>query len=142
MSPTTPSKPISIPGASVTNPVPIPDTLVLQADGTYLADFNGDGVNDIVKDINNDGLIDPTNEIIENSAKTFSKINSSESSITLSQNPNTITFKAGPLPQVTVAKPVAYTFAIAQGVLLTGLAGYLAITKLTIFAGVKTRLGL
>lgn len=141
--PNIPSTPISVPGANGTTPVAIPTDLPVQSDGTLIADFNGDGVNEVVKDLNNDGSIDPTTEIIE-SVETPSDPYANEQleAAEQSQNNSTVTIKAGPLPAVKVVKPVAYTFAVVEGLAVIGLGAYLAVTKLAVFAGFRAKLGL
>lgn len=146
--PKTPSTPVKVPGANPTTPVPIPTSVPTQQDGTLIADFNGDGINEIARDDNNDGSIDPTTEVIAADAEEYLDEIIAESEYSelqaknISNKSNTITVKAGPLPEIKIAKPVAYTFAIAQGVLITGLGAYLAVTKLAIFAGFRNRIGL
>lgn len=144
--PATPRPPVSVPGANTSTPVKIPSTLPKEQDGSLVADFNGDGLNEVARDLNNDGEIDPTTEIIIDGSTNPELTDTSELPNEVLETPesnsNTVTIKAGPLPEVKLAKPVAYTFAIAQVVAITGLGAYLAITKLAIFAGLRGRLGL
>jgi len=144
--PTEPLPPISIPGASNTKPVAIPDELAAEEDGSYVADFNGDGLNELVRDINNDGSIDPANEIIIEGSTNTDLTDTSLSPLTIeefndrlssSKNTSIITLKPGPLPEVRIPKPVAYTFLTAGGVTLSGIGIYLALTKLAIFAAIR-----
>ena len=58
------------------------------------------------------------------------------------QDSSTVTVKPGPLPEVKIPKPVAYTFLTAGGLTLTGIGTYLALTKLALFAGFRGKLGL
>lgn len=151
--PSQPAPPITIPGANPTTPVVLPSNLPKQADGTLIADFNGDGLNDVVKDINNDGQIDPTNEIIIDGTTdqdltnmNLPPVSLDSPSASLFENEtlpksNSITIKAGPLPEVTLPKPVAYTFLVAQGLAIPGIGIYLAITKLALFASIRGKLG-
>lgn len=59
-----PPPPVIIPGASPTKPVPIPESIPINSDNTIVGDFNADGLNDLVKDKNNDGFIDPKTEVL------------------------------------------------------------------------------
>lgn len=141
-SPTTPRPPIVVPGANPATPVTIPSDLPIQSDGTLIADFTGDGINEIVRDINNDGSIDPLTEVIgidDSAAPT-----EGEMAVSIADQPSsgTVAVKLGPLPEAQIPKPLAYTFVVAQGIVLSGLGTYLAVTKLAIFASFRGRLGL
>jgi hypothetical protein len=140
--PNTPRPPIVVPGANSATPVIIPRDLPIQSDGTLIADFTGDGINEIVRDNNNDGSIDPLTEVIgidDSAAPTEDEI-----AVSIADQPTsgTVAVKLGPLPEAQIPKPVAYTFITAQVFALSGLASYLAITKLALFAGLRGRLGL
>lgn len=151
--PSTPAPPIAIPGANSMTPVVIPQALQKAADGTIIADFTGDGLNDVVRDINNDGQIDPITEIVIDGTTNHELTDLSlspvpaesllngQSEAKLRTDSNSITIKPGPLPEVTLPKPIAYTFLVAQGLAVPGIGIYLAITKLALFASIRGKLG-
>ena len=150
--------PVKVPDANTTDPVAIPNSIPIEQDGTIIADFNGDGLNDVVKDSNQDGQIDPLNEIVIDGATNQGLTDSSQPPIFpedydrlinggsfgefTGQDSSTVTVKPGPLPEVKIPKPVAYTFLTAGGLTLTGIGTYLALTKLALFAGFRGKLGL
>ena len=142
----TPSVPITVPGANSASPVAIPTTLPVETDGTVVADFTGDGINETARDSNNDGDIDPLTEIISRDTPklTTSEAETQHSSLTYTEASSTsnLTLSAGPFKNAQIPKPVAYTFVTAQVFALSGLASYLAITKLALFAGLRGKLGL
>lgn len=145
--PTTPRPPISVPGANTSTPVAIPVGLPVEGDGSLVADFNGDGLNEIARDSNGDGFIDPTNEIVVEGTDNMELTDTSSAPITVrdikkKSDSNSFTINAGPISNVKIAKPAVYTFAVAQGLIITGLGAYLAVTKLAMFAGLRGRLGL
>lgn len=152
---TPPPPPVSIPNANPSTPVSIPNNLPVQQGGTLIADFNGDGLNDLAKDINNDNKIDPKTEIVVDGKNDPALTNTSEAPISASQynemlNPSnplsqdstadTITFKAGPLPEVKVSKKTAYNIIGYQAIGIAGIGGYWALAKFGIIEIVRRRL--
>ena len=114
------------------------ETVQPESDGSLVADFDGDGLNDVAYDSNGDGYIDPTSEIALDGSST--------PDLTLG-GPDAgeytdpyVSVKVGPLPELKVHRPIAYAFAITQGFALSGMGIYYAITHLVIFAGLRRRL--
>lgn len=144
INPSVPNTPIAVPGANPDRPVAIPATLLVQSDGTVVADFNGDGVNEAARDTDNDGAINPVTEILPRDPSQIPPATVNENGQPLGRVSNTdiIVFKAGPLPEVRVSKPVGYTFVAVQGLAITTIGAYFALTKLAIFAGFRSKLGL
>ena len=156
-SPPQPPPPISVPGSNTSNPVPIPIELPRQEDGSIIADFTGDGLNEVAKDENNDGQIDPNTEIVIDGKMNNELTDVTRAPVTIAEymellngerfstdagDSSVVKFKPSPLPEVRIPKPVAYTFLIAGGLTLTGIGTYLAVIKLALFAGLRGRLGL
>ena len=107
-----------------------------------MADFDGDGINEKAIDANNDGSIDPTSEIIATSSLDESFYGSEFRLENVQQDNNTVTIKPGPLPEVRIAKPVAYAFMVSAGFTLAGAGIYLAAAKMMLFSALFRKIGM
>ena len=144
--PLTETKPILVPGSGTEFPVKIPIDLPIGQDGTITADFTGDGANEVVKDVNNNGHIDPKTEIWIDSNGTLRAAAYTYPDHLLGEYPEinstTVKIKLGLFPEVKLPKPIAYTFMTAGGLTLSGIGTYMAATKLALFGGLRGKWGL
>lgn len=153
--PTTPPPPIEVPNSNPNTPVEIPKGLPKQNDGTLIADFNGDGLNDVAKDNNNDNKIDPKTEIVVDGKNNEQLTDTSQSPVSVSDytamirsgesstensSSDMLNIKAGPLPEAKVSKKVAYGFIAYEGAGIAGFGAYLAAVKLGLIVLIKRRM--
>lgn len=157
---TRPSDPlplISVPNSGDSSSVPIPQGTPKDKNGQIIGDFNGDGLNDIVFDLNKDGSINPKNEIIVDGKTEPNLTNKNLPTINVSQyrnnslastplskkssNNDTINIKAGPLPEAQIPKKIAYSFVLYQGMVIAGLGSYFANKRWGLIAIFRARIG-
>lgn len=146
-SPGTPSVPvIVVPKPDAQGNIPIPSNAPRNDEGQITADFNNDGLNDLAVDLNNDGVINPTTEIVidgsTNPGLTDLLAEPLNAEIPNTTAKGSIAVNIGPVKNVAIPKPVAYTFVVTQAFAVTGLSAYLALTKLAFFAGLRAKMGL
>ncbi len=130
--PNNPTNPSSVPlvtiaGSGVNKIVPIPNTVKPNQSGQFIADFDGDGNNDVAVDINGDGNIDTSSELITN----FDNQYDSPQIVQGEKIPNNyIDIGIGPLPETKVSKKLLYLFATIQALSLTAFSAKLYSQKL------------
>ncbi len=133
-----PSSNLSTGGSAVNNePVPIANSgAVQQADGTVVGDFNNDGIQEIAKDTNADGKIDPLSEIVSRETPQAEKAFLGGMIKADSKNVSIVTPFVG---EVKVPKIAATTSFGLTGLVSAGFAGYLLQRKFGLMSAIFSR---
>lgn len=135
---------VAVPGANPTQPIQIPETLEPEEDGSFVADFDNDGINDLAFDSDNDGYVNPETEIAVRGSEAFEAASLDDSIFDTNSNgssESTVAINLGPLPEARIPKPVAYTFGFATVLTVAGVSAYLLLMKFGLIAGIRNRDG-
>ena len=107
----------------------VPTNIIPDQQGNISIDVTGDGVEDTVKDLNQDGVIDPSTELISEHIPELGQGQGSEEKIT--QNAGPVTEVGVPFSdtKITVPNIVGYGFIASQVASAIGLIGYVFLAR-------------